>query len=343
MLPMPACPQIGQSPIVPARIAATGGNCEPARGGYNGRYANPQGGAEPVSRDAVGRAAVGRGPRRWLALYTKSRQEKSLARELFKCGIPFYLPLVRKTNVSRGRKRTSLVPLFGGYVFLYGSEEERVRGLTTGRISRVLEVEDADQLVFDLRQLRQLIKSDAPLTVESRLSGGPVGPRAARGVCRAGRDRGEASRQDPAAGEHQLPPARRFGRNRRLPVGTLGINRGNHGRPHRGLAGTGKSGLEQAMASQAEGRHEWACFAAQQAAEKAVKGLHLAMGQDAWGHVIARLLAELPFAVDQELVEKGRVLDNFYVPTRYANGHPGRRSVRALWSVAKRRGDQLCP
>ena len=111
-------------------------------------------------------------PRRWLALYTKSRQEKSLARELLKHRIPFYLPLVRKTNVSRGRKRTALVPLFGGYVFLYASEEERVRSLTTGRISRVLEVEDAEQLVFDLRQLRQLITADAPLTVESRLAAG---------------------------------------------------------------------------------------------------------------------------------------------------------------------------
>src|SRR3990167_6108837 len=79
--------------------------------------------------------------RRWLALYTKARQEKSLARELLKYGIPFYLPLVRKINASRGRKRTSLAPLFGGYLFLYGSEEERVRTLTTNRISRVLTVE----------------------------------------------------------------------------------------------------------------------------------------------------------------------------------------------------------
>ena len=57
--------------------------------------------------------------RRWFALYTKARQEKSLARELLKHRIPFYLPLVKKTNVSRGRKRISLMPLFGGYVFLY--------------------------------------------------------------------------------------------------------------------------------------------------------------------------------------------------------------------------------
>ena len=110
--------------------------------------------------------------RRWFAIYTKARQEKSLARELLKYRIPFYLPLVKKTNVARGRRRTSLMPLFGGYVFLYGSEEERVRSLTTNRISRVLAVEDPDQLVFDLRQLRQMIVANVPLTVESRLSPG---------------------------------------------------------------------------------------------------------------------------------------------------------------------------
>jgi HEPN domain-containing protein len=80
--------------------------------------------------------------------------------------------------------------------------------------------------------------------------------------------------------------------------------------------------LEQAVASRRDGRHEWACFAGQQAAEKAVKALHLAEGQEAWGHVVARLLEELPLSVPEELVEKGKVLDNFYLSTRYANGHP---------------------
>jgi HEPN domain-containing protein len=80
--------------------------------------------------------------------------------------------------------------------------------------------------------------------------------------------------------------------------------------------------LDQARASQRDGRHEWACFAAEQAAEKAVKALHLALGQEAWGHTIAKLLKELPIEVNPALIEKGRVLDNMYVPTRYANGHP---------------------
>jgi HEPN domain-containing protein len=82
--------------------------------------------------------------------------------------------------------------------------------------------------------------------------------------------------------------------------------------------------LEQAEDSRRAARHEWACFAAQQAAEKAVKALHLHRGQEAWGHVVARLLGELPgdVGVPDDLVEKGRVLDNFYVPARYPNSHP---------------------
>ncbi|MBA2702596.1 MAG: HEPN domain-containing protein [Blastocatellia bacterium] len=82
--------------------------------------------------------------------------------------------------------------------------------------------------------------------------------------------------------------------------------------------------IEQARDSQTSGRHEWACFAAQQAAEKAAKALHLSLGQEAWGHVVAQLLTELPETVkpDGQLIDKGKVLDNSYIPTRYANGHP---------------------
>ncbi len=80
--------------------------------------------------------------------------------------------------------------------------------------------------------------------------------------------------------------------------------------------------LEQAEDSRQAGRHEWACFAAQQAAEKAVKALHLHLGQEAWGHVIAKLLSELPTPPPEDLIEKARTLDSFYIPPRYPNSHP---------------------
>jgi HEPN domain-containing protein len=80
--------------------------------------------------------------------------------------------------------------------------------------------------------------------------------------------------------------------------------------------------LEQAQLSESQGYHEWACFASQQSAEKAVKGLHLRLGQEAWGHTVAKLLKDLPTPPPPGLVDKARFLDNLYVPTRYANGHP---------------------
>jgi HEPN domain-containing protein len=80
--------------------------------------------------------------------------------------------------------------------------------------------------------------------------------------------------------------------------------------------------LDQAGSSQAESRHEWACFAAQQSSENGTKALHLALGQEAWGHAVARLLTDLPFPAPPDLIEKAKVLDNLYIPTRYANGHP---------------------
>ena len=56
--------------------------------------------------------------------------------------------------------------------------------------------------------------------------------------------------------------------------------------------------LRHAQGSLGLGDYAWACFAAQQAAEAALKGLHLARGQVAWGHSILDLLADLPEDVD---------------------------------------------
>lgn len=114
------------------------------------------------------------GSRQWWVVYTKARQEKAFARQLVGFEIPFYLPLVRKNNLIRGRRVQSHIPLFGGYVFLFGNEQERVQSLTTNRISSILQVKDQQQLTHDLRQIEQLIEQEAPLTVESRLVPGDV-------------------------------------------------------------------------------------------------------------------------------------------------------------------------
>jgi HEPN domain-containing protein len=81
--------------------------------------------------------------------------------------------------------------------------------------------------------------------------------------------------------------------------------------------------LEQARDSLASKRYEWVCFAAHQGAEKAVKAVHLSLAQEAWGHVVRRLLEDLPghIVVSSEMLDKARVMDSYYIPTRYPNGH----------------------
>ncbi len=82
--------------------------------------------------------------------------------------------------------------------------------------------------------------------------------------------------------------------------------------------------LKQAELSQHSDNHDWACFASHQAAEKAVKALHQYLGQDAWGHSVHNLLRDLPdeTPVPEELYDKAKVLDGFYIPPRYPNSHP---------------------
>lgn len=69
------------------------------------------------------------------------------------------------------------------------------------------------------------------------------------------------------------------------------------------------------------GFYEWACFVAQQAAEKAVKGLYQYLHGEAWGHSVTDLLKALPqeHQPPAELVERARVLDQYYIPPRYPN------------------------
>lgn len=68
--------------------------------------------------------------------------------------------------------------------------------------------------------------------------------------------------------------------------------------------------------------YEWACFSAQQAAEKAVKGLCEKLKREGWGHAVNKLLSRLEkvIAVPPALIQKAKKLDRFYIPTRYPNG-----------------------
>jgi len=109
----------------------------------------------------------------WWALYSLPRQEKQLMRRLRAHGLSFYAPVVpKRSRAPSGRVRVSHVPLFAGYVFLYGAGAERHAAMTTNCVSRCLDVPDGMRLAGDLLRIHQLIACGEPLTPEARLDAG---------------------------------------------------------------------------------------------------------------------------------------------------------------------------
>ena len=81
----------------------------------------------PASLFDEAQYALGMSDRQWWAIFTKSRHEKAVARDLERCQIPFFLPLVPRPNQIRNRLFEAYIPLFNCYVFMFGSDEERLR------------------------------------------------------------------------------------------------------------------------------------------------------------------------------------------------------------------------
>jgi HEPN domain-containing protein len=91
--------------------------------------------------------------------------------------------------------------------------------------------------------------------------------------------------------------------------------------------------LEAAKDSKKNAHYEWACFQAQQSAEKALKALLLFLNIDSWGYGLIYLLKEWKQIAEKEeedivfnndeyddLKEKCQNLDRHYIQPRYPNG-----------------------
>jgi hypothetical protein len=96
-------------------------------------------------------------------------------RKLHALEASFYTPLIpKRTRSPRGRVRVSHIPLFSGYVFLYGDAARRHAAMTTNCVSRCLEVSDGLELTNDLRRIRRMIEAGQPLTAEARIEPGTL-------------------------------------------------------------------------------------------------------------------------------------------------------------------------
>ena len=100
----------------------------------------------------------------WWVVHTKSRNEKALAHDLIRRNISYFLPMT--WNVRRKSRRTirSLLPLFSGYLFFCGRENDRLELLRTDRVANLIEVKDQQKLLKELQQIEQALRAGVPVT-----------------------------------------------------------------------------------------------------------------------------------------------------------------------------------
>lgn len=100
----------------------------------------------------------------WGVAHTKSRNEKALAQDLIRKGISYFLPMSLKVRRRRDRTIRSLLPLFSGYLFFCGDENQRIELLRTNRVANLIEVKDQQKLLAELVQIEQALRAGVPLS-----------------------------------------------------------------------------------------------------------------------------------------------------------------------------------
>ena len=111
---------------------------------------------------------------RWFVLRTHSRQEKVVARFLQGAGIEQYLPLTRSATYHGSRKIDIRVPLFSGYLFLFGSLDQAYRADRNRRVAQLIHVVDQKRLEWELKNVRLAESCDAVLTPHDYLAEGDL-------------------------------------------------------------------------------------------------------------------------------------------------------------------------
>ena len=108
----------------------------------------------------------------WWVVHTKSRNEKALAHDLIRRQISYFLPMTWKVRRKSRRTIRSLLPLFGGYLFFCGGENDRTEVLRTDRVANLIKVNDQDKLINELLQIQQALGAGAPLIPDKYVKAG---------------------------------------------------------------------------------------------------------------------------------------------------------------------------
>jgi transcriptional antiterminator RfaH len=97
----------------------------------------------------------------WWVVHTRARQEKKIVELVAREDVSYFLPLVHRPR-RRGRHAAD-IPLFPGYLFLWGDERAPRVARATNRAAAVLAVPDQGRFEHEVRQIYRAVQGPHPV------------------------------------------------------------------------------------------------------------------------------------------------------------------------------------
>lgn len=121
----------------------------------------------------------------WYVAYVHSRSEKKVAERLTKHHIHHFLPLVKTVRQWSDRKKTVSIPLFNGYIFVFGTAETLSQIRMISGVVNYIYANGKPAIISEkeIQTIRQFIESGIPLISSGesfapgeqvRIIGGPL-------------------------------------------------------------------------------------------------------------------------------------------------------------------------
>lgn len=109
-----------------------------------------------VVEELFGELELGSGDKSWAVVRTRSRCEKKLAEYAKRSGIHYYLPLKESVRTYEKSTATFYLPLFSGYLFVCIDYEDKDTLVRTGYVAGFLKVVNQEQLLSELRAIKEI-------------------------------------------------------------------------------------------------------------------------------------------------------------------------------------------
>ena len=110
----------------------------------------------------------------WYAMYTKPRHEFKAVLQLDDNNIEHFLPTITRLKQWSDRKKKITEPLFRGYIFIYGTEKDRLNALQQTAIVRsiIFNGEPATIPDWQIENLIKMLEGKPDVSVVNELKAG---------------------------------------------------------------------------------------------------------------------------------------------------------------------------